>query len=123
MKLQTSGRGKLNLNKSTPGVKKEQPNTKKALLKRCEIEMDIYGLLLLIGLRVLVMITILQNIYIVISSTQRLLMLIGSKILIKMTRLQNFFCREVIMTKLLIYQTQETLASHFDFTSFSTKAF
>ena len=45
------------------------------------------GVLILIGLKVLVMMTSLQNI--VISGAQGLLMLMGSKFLIKMTRPQN----------------------------------
>ena len=45
------------------------------------------GLLLLIGLKLLIMMTSLQNI--VILCAQGLLMLMGSKFLIKMTRLQN----------------------------------
>ena len=45
------------------------------------------GLLVLIGLKVLVMMTSLQNI--VISGAQGLLMLLGSKFLIKMIRPQN----------------------------------
>ena len=45
------------------------------------------GLLVFIGLKVLVMMTSLQNI--VISGAQGLLMLMGSKFLVKMTRPQN----------------------------------
>ena len=45
------------------------------------------GLLLLIGLKLLIMMTSLQNI--VILCAQGLLMLMGSKFLIKMTRPQN----------------------------------
>ena len=61
------------------------------------------GLLVLIGLKVLVMMTSLQNI--VISGAQGLLMLMGSKFLIKMTRPQNIvllllmFCGLVIFIK------------------------
>ena len=58
------------------------------------------GLLVLIGLKVLVMVTSLQNI--VISGAQGLLMLMGSKFLIKMTRPQNIknnFCGLVIFIK------------------------
>ena len=62
-----------------------------------------HGLLVLIGLKVLVMMTSLQNI--VISGAQGLLMLMGSKFLIKMTRPQNIvllllmFCGLVTFTK------------------------
>ena len=45
------------------------------------------GLLLLIGLKILIIMTSLQNI--VILGVQGLLMLMGSKFLIKMARLQN----------------------------------
>ena len=45
------------------------------------------GLLLLIGLKLLIIMTSLQNI--VISGAQGLLMLMGSKFLIKMTRSQD----------------------------------
>ena len=41
----------------------EQPSTKKALFKRCEIKIGSQGLLLLIGLKVLVMMTSLQNLF------------------------------------------------------------
>ena len=39
----------------------EQPSTKKALFKRCEIKIGSQGLLLLIDLKVLVMMTSLQT--------------------------------------------------------------
>ena len=72
------------LNKNTPGVKRSDQELKKALLKRCKIEMGSQGPLLLIGLNIM---TSLQNI--VILGAQGHLMLMGSKVLIKMTRLQN----------------------------------
>ena len=67
------------------------------------------GLLVLIGLKVLVMMTSLQNV--VISGAQGLLMLMGSKTLIKMTRPQNIknkrtmFCGLVSLSKILIPST------------------
>ena len=69
------------LNKNNLGVKKERPRTKKGLLKSQN------GLLLLIGIKILIIMTSLQNI--VILGAQGLLMLMGSKFLIKMTRQQN----------------------------------
>ena len=109
------------------------------------------SLLVLIGLKVLVMMTLLQNI--VISGAQGLLMLTGSKFLIKMTRPQNvkikgtmfcclvifikifypinsrrscapeitMLCSEVIMTKLSNLSKPEGLGCLFDFTSFSAR--
>ena len=62
--------------------------------------------------------TSLQNI--VISGAQGLLMLMGSKFLIKMTRQQNKGDDD---QKFYSYQKQETLATNFDFTSFSTRPF
>ena len=62
------------------------------------------GLLLLIGLKLLIIMTSLQNI--VILGAQGILMLMRSKFLIKMTRLQNIFlpeitifCSEVMMIR------------------------
>ena len=75
-----------NLNQNTPGVKNKQPRTKKTLLKRHEIEMGGQGLLFLIGLKILIIMTSLDNI--VILGAQGLLMLMGSKFLIKMSRPQ-----------------------------------
>ena len=72
----------------------KHPRYKKGVAKHLKflVEKDVKsnglpGLLLFIGLKVLVMMTSLQNI--VILGTQGLLMLMGSKCLIKMTRLQN----------------------------------
>ena len=59
---------------NTPGVKKEQPRTKRALLKKM---MGGQGLLLLIALKILIIMTSLQNI--AISGALGLLMLMGSK--------------------------------------------
>ena len=67
---------------------KKQPSTK--LLKRCEIKMGGQGLLLLIHLKILVMMTSLQNTVIV--GAQGLLMSMGSKVLIKMTNLHAVHC-------------------------------
>ena len=60
---------------------------KRPCRKRFEIKMGDQGLLLLIGFKILIIMTSLQNI--VISGDQGLLMLMGSKFLIKMTRSQN----------------------------------
>ena len=59
------------------------------------------GLLVLIGLKVLVMMTSLQNI--VISGAQGLLMLMGSKFLIKMTRPQNIKSKRTMFCGLVIF--------------------
>ena len=59
------------------------------------------GLLVLIGLKVLVMMTLLQNI--VISGAQGLLMLMGSKFLIKMTRPQNIKSKRTMFCGLVIF--------------------
>ena len=75
------------------------------------------GLLLLIGIKILIIMTSLQNI--VILGAQGLLILMGSKFLIKMTRQQSKGCDE----KFYSYQKQEAFATHFDFTSFSTSPF
>ena len=60
-----------NLNLSTPGIiNKEQPSTKKVLLKKMQNQMGSQGPLLLIGIKVLVMMISLLNI--VISGAQGL---------------------------------------------------
>ena len=56
------------------------------------------GLLLLIGIKILIIMTSLQNI--VILGAQGLLMLMGSKPLIKMTRPQKMFYSEVMIIKI-----------------------
>ena len=63
--------------------KKEQLNTKKNLLKKCEIIMSGQGFLILIGLKALVMKTSLQNI---VNGYSRPHDVDG---MIKLTRLQN----------------------------------
>ena len=63
------------------------PRTKRPCWKRYEIKMGSQGLLLLIGLKILIIMTSRQNI--VILGAQGHLMLMGSKFLTKMTRLQN----------------------------------
>ena len=60
--------------------------------------MDSQGLLVLIGLKVLVMMTSLQNV--IISGAQGLLMLIGSKCL---TRLQNIKKKRIMFCSLVIF--------------------
>ena len=90
-----------NLIKNAPGVKKGQPRTQQALLKKMWNQMGGQCLLVLIGLKVLVMINSLQNI--VISGTQGLLMLMGSK-LIKMTRPQNIKIKNSVLQPGHLYQ-------------------
>ena len=135
-----------NLIKNTPGVRKGQPITKQALLKKIWNQMDGQGLLVLIGLKVLVMLTSLQNI--VISVLKGLLMLkifdkdnqaanikikrtmfCGLVIFIKKFEPINIrrpwaseimFCSEVITTKTFTpIKTRRPWP--FDFTSFSAK--
>ena len=88
--------------------KKEVKSKPKSLgLKKqpsiCETKMGGQGLLLLIHLKIMVIITSLQNT--VIAGTQGLLMSMGSKVLIKMTRLLyivlfiSMFCGLVIVIK------------------------
>ena len=59
------------------------------------------GLLLLIGLKLLIIMTSLQNI--VILCAQGLLMLMGSKFLIKMTRPQNIVLYRIMFCGLVIF--------------------
>ena len=109
------------------------------------------GLLRLIELKILIIMTSLQNIVITGAQLQGLLMLMGSKFLIKMIRPQNIKMKEQCfvawssLSKILSHQHQETLsteitkfcsevmmikifkqealAAHFDFISFSTRLF
>ena len=80
-------KNKWNLTMNTPGVWKGGQELKHASLKKLWNQMGSHDLLVLIGLKVLVMMTSLQNIFI--SGVQGLLMLMGSKLLTKMIRLQN----------------------------------
>ena len=101
-----------NLNQNTPGVKKEQPRVKRPCWKRYEIKMSSQGVLLLIGLKILIIMTSLQNI--VISGAQGLLMLMGSQFLTKMKTLLfhfNVLWPGHLCQKFWSHQHQETLST------------